>query len=185
MKRRTGFSLVELTVVLGGVTALLSLSAVLLARAMQSQSQTRHFFESQRHALDLSEQFRSDVHQARSAELARTALKENELLRLTLNEGETVAYLRIERGLARVLAKAERQVSREEYELGGVIEPEIRQKESPTRLVLSITAPDVAPTGPDEPASRIREKPALLQAEAALGGDWRYAGGATTTGGSP
>jgi hypothetical protein len=185
MKRPQGFSIVELITVLGGVTVLLSLTAVLLTRAMQSQSQTRHYFEAQRHALDLSEQFRHDVHQARSAELDRAALKEKELVRLTFDEDETVAYMRIENGLARVLAKADQQISREEYELGGLIEPDVRQKDSPTRLVLSMTSPDVAASGPDEPPARIREKPVLLRAEAALGGDWRNVGGSTATGGSP
>lgn len=172
---RRGFSLVELMTVLGGATVLLSLTAVLLTRAMRSQAETRHYFEAQRHALRLSEQFRNDVNEAQSAELDAAALQENELVRLTLGEDETVAYLRVDRGLARTLSKSGAPVSREEYDLGGVVESNVSQVDAPARLRLSVTASGEISLKPDEPPARIREKPAVLQVEAVLSGDRRYA----------
>jgi type II secretory pathway pseudopilin PulG len=175
MRRRRGFSLVELLVVLSSVTVLLSLTAVLLTRAMRSQAETRHYFESQRHALALNEQFRRDVHAAQSVELDAAALKKNELVRLTLDENGTVAYLREERGLTRVLTQSDGAVSREEYDLGGVVESKVQQENAPERLALSVTASADIMLMPDEPPARIREKPAIFQAEAVLGNDQRYA----------
>jgi type II secretory pathway pseudopilin PulG len=185
MTGRRGFSLVELLVVLSSVTVLLSLTAVLLTRAMRSQSETRHYFESQRHALALSEQFRRDVHRAQSVELDAAALKKNELVRLTLDENGTVAYLREERGLTRVLTRSDGAVSREEYDLGGVVESKVQRENATERLALSVTASgDITPK-PDEPPARIRDKPAILQVEAVLGDDQRYAQPTAEREGSP
>jgi type II secretory pathway pseudopilin PulG len=185
MRRRRGFSLVELLVVLSSVTVLLSLTAVLLTRAMRSQAETRHYFESQRHALALSEQFRRDVHAAKSVELDAAALNKNELVRLTLDENGTVAYLRDERGLTRVLTRSDGAIAREEYDLGGAVESTVQRESSPARLVLSVTATGDITLKPDEPPARIREMPAVFQVDAAPGGDRRYARSTAGKEGSP
>jgi hypothetical protein len=185
MKRRSAFTLVELITALGGVTMLLSLTAVLLTRAMQSQAETRHYFDAQRHALALSEQFRQDVHRAISAELDRSKLKEGELIRLIQADGNTVTYRQSDHGIARVMAADGKPAGREDYDLGGAVEAAVDQDGTPPRVVLSITAPDQKPPTPNDPASRLREKPALLHVEAALGADRRYANGAVASGGTP
>jgi type II secretory pathway pseudopilin PulG len=185
MKRRSAFSLVELITALGGVTLLLSLTAVLLTRAMRSQTETRRFFDAQRHALALNRQYRDDVHQARSAELDQAKLDAGELVRLTQENNKTVTYQKTDRGVARVLSRDGRPAAREEYDLGGAIEAAVTQEGAAGMLQLSIKAPDETPPAPEDSSSRLREKPALLSVEAMLNADARYSNRPAAGGGSP
>ncbi len=180
-----GFTLVELITALGGVTMLLSLTAVLLTRAMQSQAETRRYFDAQRHALALSEQFRDDVHRATAAQLDQSKLNDGELIRLTQAQSRTVTYRHSDHGIARVIAADGKPAGREDYDLGGVVKADVNQEGTTSRVVLSITAPDEKPLLPNDSAALIREKPALLHVEATLGADRRYADGAIVPGGSP
>jgi hypothetical protein len=176
---------VELITALGGVTMLLSLTAVLLTRAMQSQAETRRYFDAQRHAIALSKQFRDDVHRATAAELDQSKLNDGELIRFTQAESRAVTYCHSDHGIARVIAADGKPAGREDYDLGGAIKAAVIQEGTPSRVVFSIVAPDEKPLLPNEPAARIREKPALLEVEATLGVDRRYADDAIAPGGSP
>jgi type II secretory pathway pseudopilin PulG len=189
MRRRRGFSLVEVVTVMGGIAMILSLSATLLTRAMRSQSESRRFFETEQHALLLGETFRHDVHRARSSEVEPSELGKDELLQLTLGEGQTATYQRTADGLLRVLSKDGKPAAREEYRLGAGIDVALRREGSPERLILSITEPENAkPPGPDDPPVNVRELPASMEIEAALGRDLRFAGDSAKSandGGSP
>ena len=63
---------------------ILTMSAGLVHRAMHAQSATRAFFDGERSALRLSEQFRADVHQAATATVEAPARNDGVFLRLRL-----------------------------------------------------------------------------------------------------
>jgi hypothetical protein len=185
MKRR-GISLVEVITLMSGVTLILTMTGTLLHRAMQTQLQTRHFFDGERNALRLSNQFRAEVHQARSASINESASADGELLRLELEGNETVAYQRQQESVWRVLSRDDQPVSREEYRLGAAGEISVRREESPSRLVLTVEAEkDAPPPGPNDPPARVRDAPLSFQAEAVLSRDRRYAEPAAGQGGAP
>jgi hypothetical protein len=176
MKRRLGVSLVELLAVLSGLTVILSMSATLLTRMMHTQSETRRFFENERRAMDLSQQFRADVHQARSSVTEEPQLKAGEIVQLQFEGGQTAIYRREADAIWRILSKDGQPASREEFQLGSAQKTTVRQLESPPRLELLITTElDPPPPGPSDPPARVRDNPVSIQTEAVLGRDGRYA----------
>jgi hypothetical protein len=185
MNRRSGFSLVEVVTVMGGLAVVLSLSATLLTHAMRSQSETRRFFDVERHAVELAGQFRSDVHRAGSAETDASKLGKDELAELRLEGGETVVYQRKAEMLIRVLSMDGKPRAREEYRLGSQVDMAVRREDAPARLVLSVTPREIKPPGPDDPPVDVRDMPAPLQVEAVLGRDARFENSSSTRGGSP
>ncbi len=176
MNRRHGISLVELLAVLSGCTLVLTMSAVLIARSMRAESETRYFFDLERAALRLSNQLRRDLHRAREAEIDGNEREQGELFRLDLGDRESVAYRRNAERIVRVLTRDANIVSREEYPLSAAMEITVQQQDDPPRLVLSITSsPDFPPNDKAPTATTIRQAPVNLQVEAVVGRDLRRA----------
>jgi len=176
MKTRRGISLVEVLTVMSGFTVMLAMTAALLHRSMQSQAETRYFFDSERTAWRLCRQFREDVHAAGSATVEDNGSEEGVFLRLQLRGEEKVEYERSGGKIVRILVRGEQRVSREEYQLSPKMELQLREEGAPRRLVLTI----VTKAGPSlvnlgEPAASLRELPVNLSVEAVLSRDWRFA----------
>lgn len=90
MKRRSGFSLVEMLVVMAAASTVLTISAVLIHRTMHIASQTRAFHAEEATAWRLSAQLRSDAAGAESIDL----VTDDAAITVTLHstEGEPVVY---------------------------------------------------------------------------------------------
>ena len=92
MIQRRGVSLVELMLTLSACTVILTMSAGLIHRALHAQSKARLFFDTQRSATRLGENFRRDIHDAQSAAMEGEAESGNALLRLKLAGGQVIEY---------------------------------------------------------------------------------------------
>lgn len=169
MKARRGVSLVELLVVMTACTALLTTSAVVLHRMMHAQTKTRDFLAVQRNSLRLSEQFRSDVHRAKSA--ATDDLAAGTVVRLQLDESQTVEYRHSEGTVQRGLLDNDEIVAREEFAFASGSKLAI-SREEPDLLTLSVTR---EPDDPGGPALQAFATPVHLRIAARLGGDRRHA----------
>ncbi len=173
---RRGTTLVEMVAVISGVAVVLSVSATMLHRAMQAESRTRYFFDEERTALRLADQFRRDVHRAVEARVEGDDAGDGVLLQLELTDNQSVAYSRDGGSVIRTLVQKDAPTAREAYQLSPVGELSLREDQSPRRLVLAIVADpqDALPTL-EKPAPGIREQPISFQMEAVLGRDWRFA----------
>jgi hypothetical protein len=140
MKRRA-ISLAELLVVLSACTIILTTSVSLLHRAMHSQSATRVFVDSERSALRLSKQFRSDVHEALSATIQSDANDADPVLRLADADGLTIEYRRLdENTIVRTTAQQGKPATRDEFSFRAPLTYSIRRESSPRRVILSLVA---------------------------------------------
>src|SRR3972149_5845862 len=114
-RTRHAVSLIELMVVLSACTVILTMSAALVHRVMHAQSKTRAFFDIERSALRLSNQFRRDVHQATAALAGADNLGDGVFLRLELPDNRSVDYYDQEGDVVRILAHDGDALSREEF----------------------------------------------------------------------
>jgi len=173
MTARRATSLIEMLVVMSACTVILTISAGLIHRAMHAESATRSFFDGQRSALRLSEQFRSDVHAATAASLEDASRHDGLFLRLQLADDQTVEYRRRESNLLRFLLKKDHEIARDEFVFSSPLELSIRVEATPRRLILEITAGSVALTatkGAKQPLAAYLV-PVNLQLEACLARD--------------
>lgn len=179
MKARRGVSLVELLVVMTACTALLTTSAVVLHRMMHAQTKTRAFLAVQRNGLRLSEQFRGDVHRAKSA--ATDDLPAGTIVRLQLDESQSVEYLDSAGIVQRLLLDDDEVVGREEFVFpsGSKL---TTSREEPDLLTFSVTCD---PDDPGGPGLQAFATPVHLRITARLGGNWRYAEAPTEQEASP
>jgi type II secretory pathway component PulJ len=139
MSKRPAVSLVELLVVLSFSTVILTTSAGLIHKAMRAQEATRNFVDSERTALRLAAQFRSDVHAASAAEV--TKLKDDgRLLKLTMEAGGSVEYRRDNASVVRVDMEAGRPTWRDEFVFAAPLAVSIHSQDSPRSLTLSLQA---------------------------------------------
>lgn len=176
MRTRRGISMVELLAVLSGCSVILTTSGMLIHRAMHAQSQTRHYFDVERAAWRLSDQFRRDVHQALSATSGEAEADENVLLQLDLGDGESISYQRSKERVTRILSRNSRVAVTEDYLLTFDMEVKVSEESSPTGYVLTVEG-NVRESSPGvrrRPAS-IREAPLSLRVEAVLNRDRRFA----------
>ena len=174
-----GISLVELLMAMGGVSLVITSSAMLLHGVMRAQSESRRFFDDERTSARLARVFRADVHAA--AQVAAPAGER--LVAFTLPDGHTIEYRhsadhrQIER---RLLAPGnEAPVAREDYSLAGPCAAVVTVAERQIHLELGAEGADgaLAPPGvvrpPRTPAEAKRKPPALV-VEAVLGRDLRF-----------
>jgi hypothetical protein len=174
-----GISLVELLMAMGGVSLVITSSAMLLHGVMRAQSESRRFFDDERTSARLARQFRADVHAA--AQVAAPA--GGRLVAFTLPDGGTIEYRhtadrrQIQR---RLLAPGNpTPTGREEYSLAGPCAAVVTVAEKQIQLELGAEGADgeLAPPGvvrpPLSPAEAKRKPPALV-VEAVLGRDLRF-----------
>lgn len=174
-----GISLVELLMAMGGVSLVITSSAMLLHGVMRAQSESRRFFDDERTSARLARQFRADVHAA--AQVAAPAGER--LVAFTLPDGGTIEYRhtadhrQIERRL--LPPGNEAPVAREDYSLAGPCAAVVTVAEKHIHLELGAEGVDgeLAPPGvvrpPRTPAEAKRKPPALV-VEAVLGRDLRF-----------
>ena len=174
-----GISLVELLMAMGGVSLVLTSSAMLLHGVMRAQSESRRFFDDERTSARLARQFRADVHAA--AQVAAPA--GDRLVAVTLPDGGEIEYRhsadhrQIERRLLEPGTEA--PVAREDYSLAGpcaavvtVAERRITLELGPEGIDGKLASPGTVPP-PRSPAEAKRKPPALV-VEADLGRDLRF-----------
>ena len=174
-----GISLVELLMAMGGVSLVITSSAMLLHGVMRAQSESRRFFDDERTSARLARVFRADVHAA--AQVAAPAGER--LVAFTLPDGGTIEYRhsadhrQIERRL--LTPGNEAPVAREDYSLAGPCAAVVTVAEKQIHLELGAEGADgaLAPPGvvrpPRTPAEAKRKPPALV-VEAVLSRDLRF-----------
>jgi hypothetical protein len=138
MRSRRATSLAELLMVMSTCSVILMTSAALLHRCMHIQSQTRRCGDVERSAWRLSDQFRRDVHQTLAGNVELENLGENNFLRLKQPGNEVLEYSYRETAVRRVLSRNGKALSQEEFAFPPRCMLEIRQEESPPRLVLTV-----------------------------------------------
>ena len=174
-----GISLIELLMAMGGVSLVITSSAMLLHGVMRAQSESRRFFDDERTSARLARVFRADVHAA--AQVAAPAGER--LVAFTLPDGHTIEYRhtadrrQIQR---RLLAPGNpTPTGREDYSLAGPCAAVVTVAEKQIHLELGAEGADgaLAPPGvvqpPRTPAEAKRKPPALV-VEAVLGRDLRF-----------
>ena len=182
-----GISLVELLMAMGGVSLVITSSAMLLHGVMRAQSESRRFFDDERTSARLARQFRADVHAAAQVAAQVAAQIEapagDRLVAFTLPDGGTIEYRhtadrrQIQR---RLLAPGNpTPTAREDYALAGPCAAVVTVAEKQIHLELGTEGADgeLAPPGvvrpPRTPAEAKRKPPALV-VEAVLGRDLRF-----------
>lgn len=178
-----GISLVELLMAMGGVSLVITSSAMLLHGVMRAQSESRRFFDDERTSARLARQFRADVHAAAQVAAQIEAPAGDRLVAFTLPDGGTIEYRhtadrrQIER---RLLAPGNpTPTGREDYSLAGPCAAVVTVAEKQIQLELGAEGADgeLAPPGvvrpPLSPAEAKRKPPALV-VEAVLGRDLRF-----------
>ena len=174
-----GISLIELLMAMGGVTLVITSSAMLLHGVMRAQSESRRFFDDERTSARLARVFRADVHAA--AQVAAPAGER--LVTFTLPDGGTIEYRHTadHRQIQRRLLTPgnEAPVAREDYSLAGPCAAIVTVAQQQIHLELGAEGADgeLAPPGvvrpPRTPAEAKRKPPALV-VEADLGRDLRF-----------
>lgn len=181
MKTRRSFTLVELTVVLSACAVILTTSAMLVHRAMHTQSNTQSFLDLQRSALRLCAQFRADVHRANTAEVRDDSSDESFFVRLHGTDDQMIEYHQDGETVVRTSSKEEGPQAREEFDFGTAIDLSIREESAPDRLILLIVSqPDGTASGPEMRPRISRGGPVSLQVEASLDRDGRFLSDAST-----
>jgi hypothetical protein len=174
VKLRRASSLIELLIIMSACSVVLTLSAALLHRTMHIHSRSQAYFDSERSATRLAQQFREDVHRA-LAHRAGGAAGDDGFLQLTYPADEVVQYAVVGDTVSRSRMREERTLAREEYAFPAAVKVEVQEQDAPTRLVLAISA---EPANAHNRSDKTRIEPSLspvsLQAEAVLGRDLRF-----------
>jgi hypothetical protein len=153
------------------------MSASLVHRAMHAQSATRSFFDGERSAMRLSEQFRANVHQATTAEVESPARGNGLFLRIHLPDEQIVEFRQMSDSVLRVMSRHDAVISRDEFAFPSPLELAVREEQSPQRLVLTVSAGSLAkatPTVEEQPPSAYA-MPLNVEVEACLDRDFQSA----------
>ena len=174
-----GISLIELLMAMGGVSLVITSSAMLLHGVMRAQSESRRFFDDERTSARLARVFRADVHAA--AQVAAPAGER--LVTFTLPDGGTIEYRHTadHRQIQRRLLTPgnEAPVAREDYSLAGPCAAIVTVAQQQIHLELGAEGADgeLAPPGvvrPPRTPAEAKRKPPALTVEADLGRDLRF-----------
>ena len=173
---RRAVSLVELLVVMSACTVVISLTGGFLCRVMRIQVESRSRVDVERNALRLSDQFRRDVHQARSVEVRDTDARGGVFLRLQFADGKHAKYSRRQGTVLRQASGVRNQVSREEYVFPAACQLTIAEIGTPKRIVLMMASgPHDDVSGDDKPIALPVRVPVSLHVESLVGRDLRFA----------
>ena len=178
-----GVSLIELLMAMGGVSLVITSSAMLLHGVMRAESMSRRFFDDERTSARLARQFRADVHAAARVATQVAGPDGERLVAFTLPDGHTIEYRhaadhrQIQR---RLLAPGNPEpTGREDYSFATVSAAVVTVTERQIALELgaeeidgTLASPDDVP--PPRSASEAKRKPPALVVEADLGRDLRF-----------
>ena len=175
MRIRRGVSLVELLVVMSACSVILTMSASLIHRAMRTHAQTRAFFNVERSAMRLFEQFRRDVHLAINCTIDATA-QEGSFLRIELFDGTIIEYRRQDESIFRTVSEHDETLAREDFSFSAAMDLTIREEDLPRRLILSIsTQVQESKIEKGRALETFQSLPTVCQAEVIVGRDLRFA----------
>ncbi len=180
-KNRRAISLVELLLVMSASTVVLSLSGVLLHRAMVVQMESRSRMNVERTSLRLANQFRSDVHAA--GDVKPDAAHNTAGVFLHLTEGDrAIDYSRENGNVLRVESGGNLPARREVFEFPAAAQLAIEQLNTPARLALTLQlrAPERLPASSDI-AIDMNPTQVSLHVEAAVGRDLQLPHSPTNT----
>lgn len=166
---RAGKSLIELTVVIGLLSVVLSLATRTIAFLMRADASGRKAVVSGTNFARLADRFRRDAHAATKAELVDGDNNAAQRLRLTQADGRAIEY-RPEVGRVRVIVfRGKQRLSREVYRLnGGVTRFELSGNKQTLVSLLYETGGDASP----RPGAGRRRK--TLRVDAVRGKDHRF-----------
>jgi hypothetical protein len=168
---RRGMTLVELMVIISATSVVLTTSAALMHGVMHTQKATRAFFDAERSAVRLSNQFRSDVHEATDATIDAGATGEEAFVSLQLSGNTTTRYRYVDGKVLRVQTRDGGGIAREEFVFPPSAVLKIELVDTPRRLVLSLTTPSVLSSNQGELSRDPREVPVYFHVEARLNRD--------------
>jgi hypothetical protein len=174
MSRRPASSLIELLIVMSACSAILTLCAGLLHRAMHVQSRARSDCDAERNATRLSQQFRLDVHRALAHRTVGADFGEDVFLELTLPDNAVLRYAVVGSAVSRKLLQDGDIVAREEYSFPSSINVGVHHEDRPNRLTLTILAQSIAADGPNKQSLPHVSSPISLHAVAVMGRDLRF-----------
>lgn len=181
MKNRTAMSLLELLVIMSAATVVLTLTGVLMQRAMHEQMLSRARVDAENTALRLADQFRRDVHDARETLLDQSHTQAGDFLKLMGAEGRAVTYARKNGSVHRRETGGTLPERHEEYSFSPGVELKINRLESPPRLSLTIQfRPNPASVSREQPVGANRT-PLSLHVEPVIGHNARLPAVAAST----
>lgn len=172
MKRPKALSLVEMLVVMSAVSVLLNLTALVLHRLMDVHSHSRAFLDTERNALRLARQARSDIHAAQRVEVERG--ETGDTLRLELGPAGSVEYRNDGELVQRVCTRTAAMTARESYRFDPGERLKIEWLESPKRIALTVgggapaqqeSASESSADSPPAERLRVEVCPGLREAE--------------------
>jgi hypothetical protein len=174
MNPRRGASLIELLLIMSACTVVLTLTGVLLHRAMRIHMQSRAHVNAERTVLRLSEQFRRDVHQARAV-TDGSGKDDKVFLQLDLMDGRVAEYSRATGAVLRNESGGNLPTRREEFAFPGADALTIEHKSAPQRLVVTIILKPTERLPADGKAlAGANFVPMSFCAEAVVGRDLRF-----------
>jgi hypothetical protein len=182
MSVRRGISLAELLLTMSACTVVLTMSAALIHRALDSQSRARSLLDAERSATRLAAAFRSDVHAALEARRVSEGPDDaGVLVVLQLPGGQTVEYRQSAGTIERLLRADAAVRSRELFVFPAGTQAAATQI-SPAVVSLTITPPPDPIGTPQSPRSPLEARvslnlqaalhrhPSLVEAAAEQGG---------------
>jgi prepilin-type N-terminal cleavage/methylation domain-containing protein len=116
-RRRSGFTLIEMMVVISILTVMMSLVGMTFHLLLRTEKLVSQSFVTERAISRLAVQFRDDVHQAETGLLTSDANPGKYELALGDSRGIRVRYAATEKGLVRLSVDRDQVVSREDYRL--------------------------------------------------------------------
>jgi hypothetical protein len=168
-KTRRAVSLTELMILMSATTMILSMSAMLLQRAMRVQMDSRAFADTERSAARLSRQFREDAHGATSAVLEKSKLNKDVFVQLQLPASKSIEYSRVNGNVRRSIMRDSKVAAREEFAFQPSCKLEVREEGSPNRIILTMMSAPLDPaSSKEEQIQSYRAAPLGLQVEAVL-----------------
>jgi hypothetical protein len=171
---RPGVSLTEMLVLMSSCTLILSMSAMLLHRVMRIEVDSRSSIDAERTCSRLAHQFRDDAHQATSFSIKNDKSTAGEFLLLQLPQDQTVAYSRTDSGIERALSRKGKVVARDEFAFQRSCTVDIREEQSPKRVILTVASPVLDQSGDTtKQVPSLKAIPMGLVIEACVGRDER------------
>jgi len=135
MKKRNGYSLAEMLVVITVASVLLSIAAQLVTRAMRIDTTWREQGDIARSMSRLAHDLRQDVHQARSVIVSQ----DPEKLELSRADGAKMSYTVAPEEIIRSSQRDNEQLEREYYRITSDQQVAIRSLSDPPRVELIVT----------------------------------------------
>ncbi len=176
MKRRRGVSLVEVIIVVGASTMVLTVGMGLMHKLLRSErSAAESLIHANSHAR-MSLQFREDAHAATGASVEGEPGAE-QTLRLTSDEGTAISYAQRDRFLIRAESRADGDARYEQYRLPRDVRVQFAVNENGPLTVAELVwarTSDADPAINAPAALAVRRRLDPLRIEAVVGKDRRF-----------